>query len=126
MSWELLKPKASEPNYVPGDVRQRLKCVIVDPKSVHFSHQKSKLIWQLYSTSTSNSKQNIFSTDGTPEAQAQGHRLAKRLHPRVQNSLNSAELRKVNQYLYERIGFQQIHDAFNEQFLQNYMDVCMY
>ena len=66
LSWELLKPKeASEPNDVPSDARQRLKCVIVDPKSVQFSHQKSKLIWQLYSKSTSNSKQNIFNTDGT-------------------------------------------------------------
>ena len=101
-------------------------CSAMSLRGFQHTQQKSKLIWQLYSTSTSNSKQNIFSTDGTPEAQAQGHRLAKRLHPRVQNSLNSAELRKVNQYLYERIGFQQIHDAFNEQFLQNYMDICMY
>ena len=128
MSWELLKPKASDPNDVPSDVRQHLKCVIIDPKSVRLSHQKSKLLWHLYSMNTPNGKQNSHNADDTPQAhaQTQGHRLAKQLHPRVQNSLNSTELREVNQYLYENIGFQQIHDAFNEEFLQKYTDICTY
>ena len=77
---------------------------------------------------TPNGKQNSHNADDTPQAhaQTQGHRLANQLHLRIQNSLNSTELREVNQYLYENIGFQQIHDAFNEEFLQKYTDICTY
>lgn len=131
LSWELLKPEEYNPDKrrSPSDVRQRLKCVIVDPKSVQFSHRKSKLLWNLYNIHASNGKESgSINTDDTPEAQVQTqeHKVPKQLHPRIQNMLDGAQLQEVNKYLYERIGFQQIHDNFDKQFLQKYWDICMY
>lgn len=131
LSWELLKPEEYNPDKrrSPSDVRQRLKCVIVDPKSVQFSHRKSKLLWKLYNIHSSNDKESgSIKTDDMPEAQVQTqeYKVPKQLHPRIQNMLDSAQLHEINKYLYERIGFQQIHDTFDKKFLQKYLDICRY